>query len=321
MKTFALTLTVLISLVLLSLNGSAALTFTGGDIGTPGNWVTDDAIPVNELPTSANGYGVTNRGTIAVNGTVTSTGGAYDGLFIEQALGAITQVGIGSDQYTFTNGDYLMSGGTWGTRRGLQVGSGQTFTIDGGVFGVAIPGGGGDGKLIFASGGNFNLDSGSVTVSTDSVFNTGGTLTVSGGTFTSLGTFGNASFHGSGGTSNFDGGTTSLNTVDFGGGTGTLNFGGSTAGTVSAASLAGSFTLDWSDGSLMKLTVAGADLAYYQGLYSSGDLLFEGANSALFGDNFQVSGSTLSLNLIPEPSTFSLLVGLLSMGLIRRRKK
>ncbi|MDF7806430.1 discoidin domain-containing protein [Pontiellaceae bacterium B12219] len=54
-----------------------------------------------------------------------------------------------------------------------------------------------------------------------------------------------------------------------------------------------------SDGSL---TITGADLAYYQGLYSSGDLTYNGAASAVFGDVFAVTNETISVSLKPASS-------------------
>jgi|GEM_PF-3169704 len=288
--------------------GATAQTLTtSGDIGTASNW-SGATLPTNSA----------SPGTIAIDGTVDGSV-TYSGLYIEQSDGDITQNSQGGGGYTFENGSYLMTGGTWATRRGLVVGTSQTFTIDGGTFGVAVPGGGGDSLLSINSGGNLNLLSGSVTVSTDNVFNTGGTLTISGGAFTSLGNFGNAGFNGSGGITNFNGGSISLNTVSFAGGTGILNFDGTSSGSVSAASLAGNFSLDWFSGSLMSLTVTGANQAYYEGLYSGGDLNFEGSNANPFATNFSVSGETLSL--VPEPSSFALLSGLLALGLVARRRR
>ncbi|MDF7800839.1 PEP-CTERM sorting domain-containing protein [Pontiellaceae bacterium B1224] len=70
-----------------------------------------------------------------------------------------------------------------------------------------------------------------------------------------------------------------------------------------------------SDGTL---TIAGADLAYFQGLYSGDDLTYNGDNSAAFSSVFSVDGSTLSV--VPEPATLGL-VAVFGGGIlfIRRR--
>ncbi|MDF7799082.1 hypothetical protein P4C99_06380 [Pontiellaceae bacterium B1224] len=56
-----------------------------------------------------------------------------------------------------------------------------------------------------------------------------------------------------------------------------------------------------SDGTL---TITGADLSYYQGLVIAGDLTYNGATPATFGDVFEVTGETI--RVIPEPVTLGL---------------
>ncbi|MBK1831085.1 hypothetical protein JIN77_10135 [Verrucomicrobiaceae bacterium R5-34] len=82
--------------------------------------------------------------------------------------------------------------------------------------------------------------------------------------------------------------------------------------------VAGNGSIDFTSESTGSLTVAGADLAYYQGLYAGTDLTIDGVNTAAFGDVFSVTGSTITL--VPEPSTA--LLGVASMGLmcLRRRR-
>ncbi|MDF7806431.1 hypothetical protein P4E94_03205 [Pontiellaceae bacterium B12219] len=70
-----------------------------------------------------------------------------------------------------------------------------------------------------------------------------------------------------------------------------------------------------SDGTL---TITGADTTYYQGLYSAGDLTFQGANTETFGDVFEVTGSTLSV--IPEPATLGLVAAFGGAVLFIRRR-
>jgi hypothetical protein len=99
----------------------------------------------------------------------------------------------------------------------------------------------------------------------------------------------------------------------------TAEFGGTTAGSLSLASLGTNITLDWLSGSLMTLTITGADQTFYENLWTNTTLQYNGANVGAFSDNFQVSGSTLSL--VPEPSTTALLLGGLALaGVLKRRR-
>lgn len=65
---------------------------------------------------------------------------------------------------------------------------------------------------------------------------------------------------------------------------------------------------------------------YFLGLYTGDDLTFDGDNSLLFDDVFQVNGSTLSLvstsEAVPEPSTFALaLVGMFGLAFYVRQRR
>lgn len=71
-----------------------------------------------------------------------------------------------------------------------------------------------------------------------------------------------------------------------------------------------------SDGTL---TITGADSAYYENLYNTtGDLTYNGGNTAAFADVFVVNGETLSV--VPEPSSMALVLGGAGILLLRRRR-
>ena len=63
----------------------------------------------------------------------------------------------------------------------------------------------------------------------------------------------------------------------------------------------------------------GADQALFEGLYTNGTLLAGSDNSAPFDSTFQVSGDTISLLAVPEPS--SALLSLLGLAAFVRRKR
>lgn len=314
MKVLFNPLCVTIVLTMLGSVSFAGPVFTGGDIGVAGNWT-------GGLPTNS-----ADPGTIANNGTVDGSI-TYDGLFIDQTGGDITQNNQGGGNYSFENGDYNMTGGTWSTRRGLTVGTGQTFTVDGGTFGVAIPGGGGDGPLFIRNAGLFVLESGSVTVSTDTVFINGSSLRINGGTFTVAGTgsIGNAGFHASALEVSFNGGTISASQLKFDTAS-AVAIGGSTPGTATFDSFSGVTSFDWSSGSLMSLTMSTVD-EWAETEWNAGRMTLDGDNNAVLGNWAAVQGtifnydsSTETLSLVPEPA--SVTTGLMGLGvlmMVRRR--
>jgi hypothetical protein len=101
---------------------------------------------------------------------------------------------------------------------------------------------------------------------------------------------------------------------NFGAGNGTVDF----TGNFNTQNL----ILDWVSGSGFSFTAATISSAgtTYEELWSAGNLLVDGAQSGAFADNFSVSGATLTL--VPEPSAYALLAGLLGLTwvMIRRRK-
>lgn len=302
--------------ILASSASAATMLQTSGDIGTESNWN-------NLLPSS------TNQGTIDIDGTVSGDVN-YDGLFIDQTDGNITQAAQGGGNYSFKNGVYNMTGGTWSTRRGISVNTGQTFTVDGGTFGVAVPGGGGDGHMYLVNGGTFILDSGSVTVSTKSVFVNGSTLRINGGTFTvaGSGSLGNAGFHSAAVEVSFNGGTITAPTLTFGKAS-ALTIGGSTTGSATFNSFSGVTSFDWLPGSLMSLTMSLAD-EWAEAQWNAGKMTYDGDNNtvlgnwnAVLGSIFSYDSSTETLSLvatdIPEPA--SLAMGLIGMALVASRRR
>jgi hypothetical protein len=70
----------------------------------------------------------------------------------------------------------------------------------------------------------------------------------------------------------------------------------------------------------MELTITGSNFAFYENLWNTSDLFLDGSNVGTFADSgFKVSGETLSL--VPEPSAYGLLAGILALGwvMVRRR--
>lgn len=83
------------------------------------------------------------------------------------------------------------------------------------------------------------------------------------------------------------------------------------------SSVNGTGYLNFGTGSTGALTVTGQNQTYYEGLWTAGNLKFNGTNTGAFADHFLVTGATLTV--IPEPSSLVLL----SIGgicLLRRRR-
>ena len=124
----------------------------------------------------------------------------------------------------------------------------------------------------------------------------------------------------SGGTFNVDG-TLSIDVLNGAAvgseGNGTINFTTGSTGTLTAGRIQ-------TDGLISATGGVTADAAAYEALFTSGDLTFEGVNTGVFSEIFEVNGSTLSLvgvqTAIPEPSSLAIL-GFGVVGLVARRRK
>ncbi len=77
--------------------------------------------------------------------------------------------------------------------------------------------------------------------------------------------------------------------------------------------------VNFSPGGSATWQLDGADQATFEGLYTNGTLLADGDNSSPFGSTFQVSGDTISLQSVPEPS--SALLSLIGLAAYIRRKR
>jgi hypothetical protein len=260
-----------------------------------------------------------NQGTIGINATyVGGTGvgatGQFDGWDVLLTGGILSRAG-GSAALVLKNGTTLVVDGASAelVYSGISVTGGSSYTINNGT---------GTSNVARAT----NIDNTSVltinggtSIFTREIILTGdGTFTVNGGTITvtsasaisteigfrSIGPATTGGFF-------FNGGTTTapyFNLVD----ARTAKFGGTTAGSLSLASLGTNITLDWLTGSLMTLSITGADQSFYEGLWNAPTptLTFNGANTGAFSDHFQVTGSTLSLISGPSvaaPFTVSIL--------------
>lgn len=170
---------------------------------------------------------------------------------------------------------------------------------------------------IFGANAKIEINGGTMTIGRDLVVRNGGALIVNGGTLTGIEQIFTQSFASAAFGYFFNGGSTTADNFQLDT-AGTVTFGGTTAGDLNLlVGLGNGVTLNWETGSLMELGVNGADQTFYEGLFTSGDLLFEGSSTGTFGDHFQVSGDTLSL--VPEPGSLALL-SLGGLCVLRRRR-
>ena len=284
-------------------HGSGAITnFTGGVINST-NWD-------NGEPTGG------DQGIINTNGNWDGTIDNYD---IRHIGGTITPNGFKTSGWSLgTSVTFEVDGGIISSTRGMTLGSGSAFTLTSGTVNYTANGT----ADVRANSASLEITSGTFDLARNLlIYGNGSSFTITGGTATIGGEIRDNGFGTGNATIQFNGGTTTADSFNFPVAGESVTFGGSTAGSLELTVALGTVApLDWLGGSLMELTIAGADQAFYEGLFTSGDLLFEGSNAGSFGDNFQVSGSTLSLAVIPEPSALALLAGGLLVGALRRQR-
>lgn len=225
-----------------------------------------------------------------------------------------------------TNSVWVMDGATAAitSTRGINLVNGASFTLNDGNADLTdnnrdtqINGDNGSGTA-----SNLSINGGIMTVGRDLIIRNGATFTITGGSLTISDQIFTQAFATAAGAINFNGGTTVADNFEFDT-AGTVTFGGSSAGSLSLLTgLGNGSTLNWLTGSQMSLTIVGADLTFYENLYTGGDLLFESSNAPSFATNFQVSGETLSLVAIPEPSTYAMLASAIVLcGVMLRRRR
>ena len=121
------------------------------------------------------------------------------------------------------------------------------------------------------------------------------------------------------GTINLIDGTLALNTTTAGivFGSGLLNISGGTAILGMLPTMTNG-DIVFSNASTGSLSIFGADMAYYEGLYAAGDLIRTGGTGT-FATDFSVAGTTITA--VPEPSSAAALLGLAGLALVFRRRK
>lgn len=287
---------------------SAQNTLISGDIGTAGNW--DDGV----LPVSApNVPGVIDSNNTGANaGTINGT---FNDLVITQTGGDVARTGFGNSIFETVN--WEMTGGTFtSTSLGHQMNTTSVLTINGGTATFAS---------LTARSSTVNVISGSLNTNNDLQSQGGTIFNFSGGTInigrdamigfqptTTYNFSGTADFNV---TRNFGEIDLGVRTVTLGAGSGSLDIGGNFE--VDGA------TIDWTSGSGFSITAAAlldnGVATTWETLWNAGQLTLDGGNTGTFASNFNVSGSTLTL--VPEPSTFALLSGLLGFTWVMLRRR
>jgi hypothetical protein len=264
-----------------------------GAVNTAANWD-------NGLPTIASG----NQGTIGINATyIGGSGGPTAGQFVGwnvlQTDGTFSRVSGSATLNISTGSTFVVNGASAQFNYSGIALAGATYTMTNGT-GTAATGTGARGTTIDNTS-TMTFNGGSSTFNREITLTGNGTFTVNGGNLTITGgaTAAETGFKSSGAATTggffFNGGTTVAPYFNLVTDARTAKFGGTTAGSLSLASLGTNITLDWLSGSLMTLTITGANQAFYEGLWTATTLRFNGANSGAFSDYFQVAGSTLSL--------------------------
>jgi hypothetical protein len=236
-------------------------------------------------------------------------------LFIEQTGGYATKPSF-MINHDFLRSQYEISGGELDTTTGLVFDDNSSFTISGGAVTTT-------GNLNIKGGSSFSMSGGTLDVTHDYAPQ-GGTHNFSGGVATFGGGFMRA--FNPGGTFNFSG-TVVINVTgqisENENGTRLVNIGLGSGSITAAALEADNMTIDWTSGSGFSLTATDVFdegvASSWQGLWNAGKLQIDGGQTGTFSENFNVGvGNTLTL--IPEPSSFTLMIlGLGGLYFFRRR--
>jgi hypothetical protein len=292
----------------LALPLSAQTVFSGGDPLLLGNW--SNGRPLTQANPGSIASGVTgNYSTGNVTDLTRASGGGDDAARITINGGSLIKDGTGT--LTFgANGSVIVNSGSLTNLGGSINFNRSSLTVNGG-------------SVSFGSGSQLQLNGTQNSQTAHGTFLiTGGSVT--GGTFNAISATAAKLFR-------IEGGSVTLGSgVNLSGGNlaHRLYFAaGGTGGNVTINGVANQFVfgtngaIDWQTGSIGALSVNGYTLSTYQGLFSSGQLLFNGSNAGNFADIFSVTGNTLSL--IPEPSAFAAyggLAALVAVGMRRRRR-
>lgn len=292
----------------------AATIWTGGvdsNISDSGNW--NDG-----LPTSAG-----NPGTIGASGpSVLIDVVPLTGYHIIQNANTVS--GDTSTRIDLFGGNYTINGGTFTVDQlGLQNGSGvadgnQIFTLNGGTVstqtttttGLTVGVSASRTATMFVTDGSFTTR--------NAIVSPGGTLNISGGTFSTTITGSASGLRVNGGAVLVSGGTMTLaseirnaGSLTFTGGTTTttrlrgdsgfsMTLGGTTAGSFTAGDVTGSanFAIDWLSGSLMTMRFTSLSLANWaETEWTAERMFFDGQTGADLGLTWaQVSNPAVGFN-------------------------
>lgn len=290
-----------------AMTASAANTLISGLVTEAANWDTG-------LPDTLANIGIIDSDNTGGNqgllpGTITD-------LFLSQTGGQVSKNPPFFVNHNFNNTQYEIGGGNLTTTTGLIFNSGSDFTISGGAV---------TGTNLTTVGATFSMKSGTLDLSGDFLTKGGSVHDISGGVIT----VGDDFFIGFQPTAtfNFSGNATLSVTDTFGDddlGVRLVNI-GLGSGSISAATLqADDMTIDWTTGSEYSFTAAsildGAATRTWSQLWDDGALTIDGGQTGAFEDHFLVTGNTLSLDNIPEPSSF-LLMALAGLGLAAPRRR
>jgi hypothetical protein len=322
MKTF---LSLITSLTLVA-SASGQTLWVGGAtdfISDAANWD-----PAN-LPTNSGNVGTINSDAFwqRVNEGGTNTLTNY---YLNITGGTLNTTTLFIGTLEYDGGALNVNGGAFNMTKSFDLGANNStaFTVNSGSASIT-------GALVVRDAA-VEVNGGSLTVNNNVALinSANSSFTMNGGTVTlSTGhTFGTPNFSG-GGAAFFNGGTLTGGTLNYRHAW-TLTLGGSTAGSATFDNFGGAshnnnnISMNWLSGSLMSLTItSAADWAetYWnigQITYNSQDFNDLGNWATVSTTIFDWDGTTNTLALIPEPSTWALLaIGMTALVAFRRRRQ